>query len=403
MKHSFMLVISSITFLLLIASCTPKESNPPPSINPENIIEITSSIPATYTSITPTYVIPLTITPADTQIPSPTYIEVATGVFVMPTWTPLPTLTLRATPTRQPGPTPTAFPLPPLPYNPAGTIYYATAPDYYSDTLTHYYFSIDTQGQVITGPVALELPSELGFDAPLGVYPSLDGRYTVVLEPVMPGGIPHIINHVTGNIGTPYEQKWSGNFYGWHPDNQHFLFSIEFEGLWLINAENYEITVLAYPQGHIQGASISPNGQTVAFVARNSSGSEKSLWMIGSVGDNLRSLYDASYLQINPWKPDSTQLLYRGGCGGALCLYDAQTNETESVSLPFALSYSPVLWSPDGQKILMTGFAEGITPCDNTQQANDPVSCQYIGQIIYIFDLATGNATPLTEGIAPIL
>jgi hypothetical protein len=362
----------------------------------------------------PGYPPPPTRTPATViaPTPAPTLIEVEPGWFSAPTFTPAPTITPRPTPTRRPGPTPTAVPLPAIPGSPVGIIRYQTlAQPPFEGPYTYYSIAINEQGQITAGPEPITLPLANEF-SPFQINPSPDGRYLVMMRPVEPGGRPYIVNHVTGQTQVLFESQTGGSFFGWHPDGRHFLFWIDSVGLWLVDAETTETTTLALPVGPVQGGAIAPDGQMVAYIDYDLPDTVGALWFVGIAGSDAQPMLDAgdaSYIYPGAWSPDGSQIVYYGNCSapsevteatGPLCLLDTRTLERRALDVPFL--GNPPRWSPDGRILLVDGAVEGWRPCDQERWEADPVGCAYDGRVIYLVDVASGQATPLTEGALPV-
>lgn len=260
----------------------------------------------------------------------------------------------------------------------------------------------------------LSLPPELEADI-FQIHPSPNGSYQVWMVSSEPGGIPYIFNEATGEATPLYTEAYGGGrFYEWHPDGQHFLFWLDFIGLWLVNAETLEITTLTLPYGIVQGAAFSPDGQTIAYIDANPPDSLGSLWFVSMAGSDAVPLVDAgsqAFIHPGAWSPNGTQLIYRGDCPGAnqqnhistpLCLFDVQTKESQFLELPFTVAYNAPRWSPDGRYILTTGLTEGKTLCSLPEREEEPVACLFTAQSVYVFDTETGTAVALVEGISPV-
>jgi WD40 repeat protein len=334
-------------------------------------------------------------------------IEIEPGTFAEPTMTPAPLFTPLPTPTRRPGPTPTTVPLAEPPDNPAGIIRYATLSEPPSQGVyTHYALTIDAGGLVAKEAEIISLPTELETNI-FQIHPSPNGRYSVLMWASMPGGIPYVYNHTTEKVGSPYPESYpGGRFFGWHPDSRHFLFWPDGAGLWLVDAETYDIVTLAIPQGIVQGGAISPDGQMVAYIV---SGPEAALWLVSSAGSDAKALKDmgtVSLLYSDAWSPDGTQIVYLGECplaispNGGLCITNIETMKQVASSVPF--TGGPPLWSPNSRYIVASGLAEGGTPCDKEKQRSDSTACQYVDRMVYLIDVETGDFTPLTAGVSPV-
>jgi Tol biopolymer transport system component len=332
--------------------------------------------------------------------------------IVCPTWTPWPTFTPRPTPTRRPGSTAIAMPLPKPANDPAGVIWYTTrmgsSPNfnYFVHTL-----HIDPQGRAAYAPESLTLPVDLGF-SPGVVYPSPNGRYMVLMRPVEPGGRPYVYDQATSKVSVLFESYSGGSFFGWHPDNRHFLFWIDDVGLLLIDAATLEVTTLVYPEGPVQGAAFSPDGVKIAYIDSHRPESIGSLWFVSSAGSDARPTVNVgtAYLYPDAWSPDGKRIVYYGDCGqqksqstisGPLCALDVQSDERHALDLPY-VGFDPV-WSPDGRYIAATGLTPGEKSCDAQKglSSDDREACWYRTSSVFIVDTQTYKTYPLTRGIAP--
>jgi hypothetical protein len=385
--------IVSLIFLLVVA-CTPVSVEPHIGEEP--------GYPAPEQTAEITYV----------PLPEPTLVELAPGEFYAPTLAPAPLFTPRPTPTRRPGPTATAVPLPTPPNNPTGVIRYATLSDPpYHGVYTHFEIQVDAEARISRGPEQIQLPAELDI-SPFQIHPSPDGRYSVLMIASLPGGLAYVIDNVTGRTQIYFENKVGGRFFGWHPDSRQFLYWIDLDSLWLINAETGEITTLIFPQGLVQGAVISPDGQTVAYIDYNLPYSKYALWFVSTSGSDAIAVVDTgsiAFLHPGAWSPDGAQIIYRGNCSapdepgtGPLCIFNVRTRERRLLELPFAVAYDAPSWSPNGRTILATGLAEGEMPCDQQQRSAEPIACQFMAQSVYTFNVETGEARALARGISPV-
>ncbi|MCI0643853.1 MAG: hypothetical protein L0332_28185 [Chloroflexi bacterium] len=302
-----------------------------------------------------------------------------------------------------------------MPDNPAGLITYATHSDPpYQGPNSYFAITINVEGELAEASTAISLPPELEADI-FQIHPSPNGRYQVWMFASEPGGIPYVYNEATGEAQPLYREAYGGgNFYGWHPDGQHFLFWLDTIGLWLVDAETFEITTLVLPYSIVQGAAFSPDGQTIAYIDANPPDTAGALWFVSIAGSDAVPLLDVGSLAfIHPgaWSPNGTQLIYRGDCPGAeqqyhittaLCLFDIRTSVSQFLKLPFTVAYDAPRWSPDGRYILTTGLTAGKTPCSLPEREQEPVACMFRAQSVYAFDTETGTAVALAEGISPI-
>jgi Tol biopolymer transport system component len=271
---------------------------------------------------------------------------------------------------------------------------------------------VDALGRAKAVAKPLPVQADLGF-TPVQVIPSQDEKYLVLMRFVEPLHQPYVINQSTRQVR---ELPAVGQFLGWHPDSRHFLFWADGLALWLVDAETLETTTLALPpQVYLQGAAISPDGLTVAYIADNLPRADGNwpgyaLWLVSSAGSDAKPVFDtgsAGYLYPGAWSPDGTRIVYYGSCAdsalsGPLCLWDRRTGERWSLDLPFT-GFSPS-WSPDGRYLAATGLTQGESPCEgekNLSQA-EREACRYARSSIYVADTLTGEVRQLTAGIAPV-
>jgi hypothetical protein len=333
------------------------------------------------------------------------------SVYAPPTDTPWPTFTPWPTPTRRPGPTETAMPLPTQADSPAGYLRYLVADDVADlSSRTYLQVAVDAAGNASGQPEPFLVPAELPF-SPFHVSVSPNARYVVYMEPVEPGGRPYVYQPATGHLQSLFHDYSGGSFFGWHPDSRRFLFWIDSVGLWLIDAETLERTTLAYPRGPLQGAAISKDGLTIAYIAEDPP-TIGALWFVSSTGSDAKPQFDAgviSYLYQDAWSPDNTQLLYYGTCVGSdsadsspLCVFDTTDGTHQGFNLPFA-GYSPV-WSPDSRFIAATGIVTGETTCDKVEMLSDfdRERCLYQARSIYIANTTTGAVHEVASGLSPV-
>lgn len=323
----------------------------------------------------------------------------------------MPTRTPRPTPTQRPGPTATAMPLPKPAANAAGLVYFTSyfySGDDQRAIYSQFSLPIDGQGKTSANLETMDAPKSLGF-TPYQVVISPNRSYTLYMQAVEPGVRPYVYNNATGETRILFEGYGGGQFFGWHPDGRHFLFWIDDVGLWLVDAETLEMTTLSYPEGPVQGAAISPDGLTVAYIAENRP-TIGAMWFVSAAGGDAKPLFDAgntSFLYPTAWAPTNDRLLYHGNCPlstfeapASMCIFHSSEQTFQSLKLPFA-GYPPS-WSPDGRYIVATGLAPDEQSCEKSEVRSNPEKCLYKGREIYVADTVTGEVHSLTPGIAPI-
>jgi Tol biopolymer transport system component len=184
----------------------------------------------------------------------------------------------------------------------------------------------------------------------------------------------------------------------------------------LVDAETFEMTTLSLIYGIVQGAAISPDGLSIAYIADNLPTAEGSwpgyaLWLVSSAGSDAKPQFDSgpqSYLYPTAWSPDGARIVYFGSCGdpaanGPLCIFDRRTGERWALKIPSFYGGSTT-WSPDGQYITATGFVNNEDLCEGGSLSTlEQEACKYDdGHIIYIAASLTNEVRQLISGTAPV-
>ncbi len=316
------------------------------------------------------------------------------------------------------GTLPLTLPLKQVAPGQASVIQYTAIGTQPSQRFSHLQLRLGADGKPTGGPTSLQLPTDLGF-VPDFAWPSPTGDYAVLMRPVEPGGIPYVWNRRTGKTVSVLSQYGGGSFFGWHPDGRRFLLWIDSVGFWLIDAETQAKAMLANPNGPVQGAAISRDGKTIAYVAYNLRKApdeiQYALWFVSSTGGDAKPQVDVggvSYLYPHSWSPDGNRLIYYGSCaprvgkgtppaGGPLCILDLRTRVLGPLRIPYA-GYEPN-WSPDGRYVAATGFAPNGPSCTKSERLQDASdTCLYKGKSAFIADTKTGQMEEIGAGIAPV-
>jgi Tol biopolymer transport system component len=341
-------------------------------------------------------------------------------IYVFPSPTPFPTPTPRPTPTRRPGPTATPFPTRQPASGEGSIIIYLASTDSARKVLGKLF--ITAQGENIAGVISI--PSSIDFD-PYLIAPSPDGQYLLLMRPMMPGGLPYILNTKDESIRSllPESSSLPGRFFGWHPDSRQILFWPSNSELWLIDVETSERIILTLVEGSVQGAAISPDGQNVVYISglrTTEHLNSEALWMVSTAGSDARPLfYFDGRAYVFGWSPNGKHILYMGGPGagreqvtteqsisqGPLWIVEPDGRNPRPLAGSFVtgFGYEPA-WSPDSQWVAFTGLDEGQEfGCFPQTKESLPQwpECQFQGTGVYIENIGTGEIRRLAPGIAP--
>ena len=327
-------------------------------------------------------------TPVSDAAPTPTW---------LPTRPPAPTPTLNFSPLAQ------SFPPPKAPDSPAGRIWYGvqSGEDGYASDL--FVLPIGESAEALGLPETVALPPTLDDRPILEIHPSPDGRYWVIIVPMEPVAYALVFDPATGMIKDPLINIGAGNFFGWHPDGSNFLFYVHGGGPWMVNAESENIFPLAVTY-LIQGAAISPDGMHVAYIA-DEFPSDK-LWIVGKSGSQfMAETGSRSRIYPGAWSPDGTQLVYYGACGdpealssAPLCLLDLESGNQQPLNIPSFAGYATD-WSSNGRYMAAVGYDPEIEPCSYEDEGIEAEICAYIGRVIYLQDMQTGEVRKLADGL----
>jgi WD40 repeat protein len=353
--------------------------------------------------------------PLSTVIPT---LQLQTAPFDSPIATPTPggTTTAEVTPPPQTEtPTPTPTPLPgdePIPIEeaPLDELLLFQAWRDIGETVRA---SLRFLPAPTDGAATQSIAVDLGLDVEIFINSSSpDGRYVLLIESTdMTGGRPYIFDRQTNEtISLFADTPWiAGLGKDWSSDSKKLLFwSDNIGGLWLLDAETGEETLLIPVQGPVQGASISPSGEQAAFIDAGEN-AYNALYVIDTAGNHeTQWLFDIDGPSGNlGWS--ATGILYldaRVGTEkgeppdtGILWAFDPESGQHLNFDAPLdtAFGFGAGL-SPDRTKLAFTGIPDEAPDCS---QAEDRFSCLLPYFDIYVLDILDNQLLNLGEGIYP--
>lgn len=382
-------------------------------------------------------VIVLTMPPEGEAIALPTTLPGQIVVVGYPTPTPWPTFTPVPTPTSHPSfkvGEPLALP---VPESPAGRILFRSPEDgtFLNSSSTNRYDTvfIDAEGKAVgeaplsPDPQINEMLNSLHF-----VLPSPSGRYVAFSGFGMYGGTAYVLDRELNKMNPLFAHPEQYDVYGigsyeqlpsrplvWHPDDQHVLMWVAgsaYPGLWLVNVETGEHLVVKEVAGFPQGATISPDGQQIAYTAGTDPSSGDLYLEIASIVGVVEKQWthiNVSYIS-GGWSPDGKWIALIGSPiddvafkeSQVLWLVNTESGETQLIDAPYVpyVAYTPK-WSPTGRYLVLEGqtsdqpfrcYKKDLPP----EEAD---SCVYADMGLYLFDIEMGLAELIVkDGISPV-
>jgi WD40-like Beta Propeller Repeat len=334
----------------------PTQAYPPP----EEIVQITDlSTEVPYPGPTQ-YTTPVTIT----LVHTPPAITITPFEEWPPTLTPWPSPTPYPSATLRPGPTNTPVPLVQPASDASGMILYLDGADNKNTTLDA--LSMDGKGLVIGS----NLKSSTGTNLSWGnAYASPDGSRIALFGEWCAEGI---LFTDSGKYEPLYKYTIGpcGRFFDWHPDNHHILIlsTMNYEGLglWLVDTDTWEFTVLAAPGiGKIRGGSISPDGRKVIYSWEGAGSGE--VWMVNTDGQDAYMLSSENGAPSNfAWSPDGSKIVFPGPYGITLIDEDGENLRTlkSASEAGCGIRHYPPIWSPDSRFLLIQNDLDDLPYTD---------------------------------------
>ena len=187
-----------------------------------------------------------------------------------------------------------------------------------------------------------------------------------------------------GNNRTRLTNKFGGDYApSWSPDGNKIAFQSTREGLWVMNADGSNQTLLISLA--TRRSSWSPDGTKIAFDADVNHNGRYQIYTINTDGTNLQQLTTIRPYNFDPaWSPDGTKIAFVSGSDNAsLEVYVMDVNGSNQTRLTFNTAAEEIpAWSPDGLKIAFMSNRDG-----NAE--------------VYVMDASGANQINLTNNPAP--
>jgi len=112
---------------------------------------------------------------------------------------------------------------------------------------------------------------------------------------------------------SPYEKTSCS----WFPDGRHVLVSSLGGKTYRVDIETGEESLVEIPLPGTQDASVSPDGNWIAFSVNTSSAIDNNdIWVVRTDGTGLRRIVEMPYIQNQPrWSPDGKWIYFLSGTG----------------------------------------------------------------------------------------
>lgn len=149
----------------------------------------------------------------------------------------------------------------------------------------------------------------------------------------------------------------------WFPDSRRIVLSRDGD-LWVAKRGEAEPRRVTSDQLDERAASVSPNGETIAFFSGR--GGAQDIWLVPVVGGTPRQLtrnaMAADDFRFTPsWSPDGRTIAYVSNGAGYwdddVWLVEVATGQARQLTTGLMAMSTPV-WSPDGQRLALLGTSK---------------------------------------------
>jgi WD40 repeat protein len=211
---------------------------------------------------------------------------------------------------------------------------------------------------------------------------------------------------------------WAGNegrFYEWDKAGRAFVFSMAMESLYYWAYYDSQPIMLAppgsYPTGEDAIASISPNGQNVAYIIKSGFGVEPGIWIASTNGQERKVFVHGEGFSQVSWSPNGENLAFVDNyaflnpntTSRGVHVVNLNSKKITYLHLGDGRLITSVKWSPNNQSILVaSGASPDYEKCGVKSIAVDEFSCLLGLSSIDLIRLEDGTVTYLTSGFAPI-
>ena len=228
----------------------------------------------------------------------------------------------------------------------------------------------------------------------LSIYPSPDRDRVVIVNKGSPTQVYYRTSGEAKRLFAGNRVPMRPVFYGWHPDSRKVVIRVEGEPseLWLVDTDTSQHSVIISASlSYFQGASISPDGQRIAY-ALESGANGNGLWIADLSGSGSNSRIADGLTFSLAWSPDGRQIAFFSSEGLAVIHPDGSGHRTLSRNVVADYLFGPV-WSPDSQFIAVVA---------NESNQGQSLTGQWDVDIfnnatIHLIEVATGEVRPLLQ------